>query len=462
MALRIRQFSHQEILVGSQYSFNIRITGDDDELSSIEYVRVDGLPDNFYYNWNSDTNRIQIRGTPEKLVFDQEMIVYVENQVYSQTYSIVPVVPTFDQNITETVIKDVPFSLPVAVSNSYTAIKVEGPYIGLKYRNNPNGFDLYGTIPEIANFTKDSFVFDVEVSNQSGLINGTITLNIIELSNVNFYMLDGDGSVNNTQVKVYPAIGASSSNVLHTITKTKEFNLPNIPGSTANYVAIASDGTNLYLLHSKPQSDIISRPADLDDQIVVVSPATQNGQTAGIIRRFAITRHSNYQYHDLDDIFYYNGKLYILTSYVTNTLYTSHFVLYTIDGSDIQRSINLQSRGGGIALTQGYLTAVLFNRNSPNQGNRFTIYPPSWATGRPLIADSGQTYTTTGVIRSDFNINTNDVSMTSINNTAYILSSTLRDKISVVEIPTPVNRASRRNEITLSPSLTAPRGIAHL
>ena len=458
MALRIRRFGHQEMLAGSAYSLNIRVRGNAEELASIEDVRVDGLPDNFYYDWNSDTNRIQIRGTPERLVFDQEMIVYVEDQVYRQTYSVLPTLPVFNQNIVETVIKDVPFSLPVAVANFYTGIKVEGPYIGLKYRNNPNGFDLYGEIPESANFTKDSFVFDVEVFNQSGIVNGTITLNTTELSDVNFYMLDGDGSVANTQVKVYPAIAASST-LQQTINRTKSFNLPSIPGATDNYVAIASDDTNLYLLHSKPQSDIMVRPSDIDDQIVVISPATRNGSTAGIIRRFDITRHSNRYYYNFEDMFYHDGKLYFLLVNTSTTNLDSHFSLYTIDGSDITRSIQLSSRGGGISLTRGYLTAVLFDRNSPNQGNRLTIYPPSWATGRPLISDSHQVYPTNNVIRINLNNNTNNVSMTSINNFVYILSSTLPNVLSTKEIPTPVDRSIRRNEIILSPGLTNPRGI---
>ena len=446
MAIHIRNFSHQEMIVGMPYSLNIRITGDPDN------VQVRGLPDNFYYNWDDNVNKLKIRGTPEKLVFDQEMIVIADDQTRSNTYSVVPVVPAFNQNIIETVIKDIPFSLPVSVLNSYTGVKVEGPYIGLEYRNNPKGFDLYGTIPGNINFTKGNFVFDVEVSNQSGVTRGTITLNTIELGDTNFYILDGDGSVANTKIKVYPAV--IPLGVDQTINKTKEFNLPNIPGTTANYVSVASDGTNLYLLHSAASGN--------DDQVIVVSPATQNGQRAGMIRRFVITRTSNYQNHDLEDFYYNDGKLYILTSHVTSTLYESYFVLYTIDGSDIIRIINLLGRGGGISLTQGYLTSVLFNRNSPNQGNRFTIHPPSYATGRPLIADSAQVYTTYDVIRSDFNINTNDVSMTSINNYAYILSSTLPDKISIVEVSTPIGNPIRRGEVSLSPALNSPRGITHI
>ena len=70
-------------------------------------------------------------------------------------------------------------------------------------------------------------------------------------------------------------------------------------------------------------------------------------------------------------------------------------------------------------------------------------------------------YTTRSVIRVNLNNNTNNVSMTSLNNYAYILSSTLPDKISTLEVPTPVGRAVRRNEITLSPALSNPRGITH-
>jgi len=135
-------------------------------------------------------------------------------------------------------------------------------------------------------------------------------------------------------------------------------------------------------------------------------------------------------------------------------------VLYDIDGSDLSYIISLFERGGGISLTGGYLTAVLYSRANPNQGNYFRIYPPSWATGIPR--SDGTSYTTHAVIRSNNQNNTSDVSMTSINNFAYILSSTLLDVLSVVEVPTPVGTPIRRGEIGLSPTLTQPRGITHL
>jgi len=452
MAVRIRNFSHQDIHVNTPCSINIRITGNPSD------VRVDGLPDGFYYHWNASRNRVQIRGTPQKLVFDKEMVVTADDQTRTQTYSVIPVLPAFNQNITENVVRGIPFTLPVAVGNAPTSVKIDGPWIGLKYTQNSKGFDLYGTIPENANFTQDSLVFNVVVSNQAGDVNGTITLTATELSDVNFYILDGDGSLPNTKVKVYPSVGASST-LSHTLTKSKEFNLPAIPGATANYVAIASDGTNLYLLHSKGPA---SNANDLDDQIVVVSPATQNGQTAGIIRRFDLERTSHYYDHDIDDIFYANGKLYILTSWGNDNTRQTYFVLEDVEGSDNTRIISLHGRGGAIALTQGRLTATLFDRASPNQGSYFRIYPPSWAAGLPLVADSHDVYTTNSPIRVDFAINTNDVSMTSINNFVYILSSTLTNIISTVELPTPIARADRRNEITLSPGLSQPQGITHL
>ncbi|MYF53243.1 MAG: hypothetical protein F4039_04760 [Gammaproteobacteria bacterium] len=452
MAVKIRNFAHQNMVIGTPYSLNVRITGGPDD------VRVDGLPDKLYYHWNPSRNRVQIRGTPDKLVFDQQMIITADDQIRRQTYSVIPILPAFDQEITDTVIKGIPFTLPVAVSNVPTKVSIEGPYIGLRFTPTPQGFNLYGTIPEDANFTKDRFVFDVAVSNYAGVVNGTITLTTTHLGGVKFYILDGDGSVENTKIKVYPSIAASST-LSQTITKEKEFSLPSIPSSTARYVAVANDGTNLYLLHSKGPS---SNADDLDDQIVVVSSDTQDGQTAGIIRRFSITRTSNYFQHHLDDLFYQEGKLYILTSHTTSNSYQSYFVLEDIEGSDPTRIINLNARGGGISVTQGRLTAVLYERASPNQGNYFRIYPPSYVDGLTLIAESYDVYTTHGVIRENFQINTNDISVTSLNNFAYILSSTLPGVISTVEIPTPVNRAERRNEIILSPVLSQPQGITHL
>ncbi|MYB02288.1 hypothetical protein F4X90_21825 [Candidatus Poribacteria bacterium] len=444
MAVRIRNFSHQKMFINTPFSLNIRITGGPTN------VRVDGLPDNLYYHWNGSRNRVQIRGTPERLTYNKEMVVTADDQQRRQTYSVVPFLPTFDQNIRQRVIKGVPFTLPVQVDSTHSYTEVKGPYIGLDWDVEADGFYLYGMIPENANFTQDEFVFDAMVSNFSGETRGTITLLPEALSDVRFYILDGN------IVKVYQSV-IPIEGIEQTVMKVKEFNLPSIPGTAVtNYVALANDGTNLYALHSAGPS---TNSDDLDDQVVVVSPATQNGQTAGIIRRFTLTRTSHYYDHEIDDFFYDDGKLYIITSWGTESSYQSYFVLYTIDGSDVTRIISLNARGGGICLTQSLLTAVLYERASPNQGNYFRIYPPSWATGSPRIADSYQSYTTHGVIREDFAINTNDISMTSINNFAYILSSTLRDVVSVVEVPTPVGTPIRRGEIELSPGLTQPNGI---
>jgi len=450
MAIRIRSFSHQNMVILSPYRYNIKITGNPSN------VRVEGLPDNFFYNWTPNRNRLEIRGTPEKYVYDKQMVVTADNVVYTQTYSVVPILPNYNQNIRSVVIRGVPFTLRVAVDNWLDKLDVRGPWVGLETKNDRFNFDLFGNIPEDCNFTKDSFIFNVSVSNYSGTVNGTITLTPRDLSDLKFYILDGN------ILRVYN-VTIPITGIEQTITQIKSFNLPNIPGSTANYVAVANNGTNLYLLHSKPQSAITSNPiqsSDLDDQIIVVSPATANNNTAGIIRRFNITRHSSFYNHELSDIYYHNGNLYILTSYPDDISYSSYFVLYN-ENLGVRRIINLLETGGGISITQGFVTAVLYTR-SINASNFFRIYPPGYIDGIPLSSESAQTYTENDVILSNLNININDVTMTSINNYAYILSSTLPNKLSIVEVPTPVGTPVRRGTITLSPSLTRPQGITSL
>lgn len=450
MAIRIRRFSHQNMYVDTPFEMSIRIDG------GAEDVSVEGLPDGFYYDFVASENRVYIRGTPGKLVFNENLFVYADDRVRRGTYSVNPLLPVFNTDIRETVTRGVPFSIPVQVQNAPVEVAIEGPWTGVRYRADNYGFNLYGTIPENANFTKSRFEYSVAVLNQSGTVNGTIVLEFGGAGGAmpKLYLLDG------STVRVFPSVGLSATGV-QTLSQIKSFQLPAIPGVTANYVALANDGTNLYALHSKPQSDV-SSASDLDDQVVVVSPETADGETAGLIRRFAIPRHSNYEDHELEDFFYHDGKLYILTSDVTTTLYNSYFVLYTIDGSDVQRILNLHARGGGIALAQNRLMAALFDRNSPNQGNRFRIYPPSWTSGRPLIADSHEVYTTPSPIAANFGITTNNVGMTAISNYVYILSSTLPNKLSTIEVPNPIGVVDRRNAINLDRTLSDPRGITHL
>lgn len=433
------------MVIDTPYRLNVRITGNPTSVS------VDGIPDGLYYHWNANRNRVQIRGTPRQLV-DDVMVVTADDQRFSQGYSVYPIVPSYETNIVRTVTRGIPFTLSVPVDNAPTFVDIEGPYIGLKYIQYGGRFDLYGTIPENANFIASRFDYSVLLGNRSGNVPGVITLNIENLSDLNFYILDGN------TIKVYSVV-APSEGVDQTVQKVKEFTAPSIQGRTANYVAIANDGTNLYLLHSAGPA---ANAADLDDQIVVVSPATQNGQTAGIIRRFPITRTSHYYEHDIDDIYYENGKLYIITSYMGQSSYQAYFVLEDIDGSDPTRIVSLLHAGGGISLTQGLLTAVLFLPDNPNQGNFLRVYPPSYARGLPLISDSDQTYTLGDPVRANFNRNSRDLSMTSINNYVYMLSGTLLDTLSVAEVPTPVGVPIRRNELTLSPALSSPNGITSL
>ena len=450
MAVRIRNFSHQNWQVATPVRLNIRITGNPED------VKVSGLPLGMYYHWNTSRNRVEIRGTPEKVVFGKDMVVTADDQVRRQTYSVYPLLPVYNQDVRETVLRGIPFTLPVKIDNAPVNVKIDGPWNGVDYRVDTYGYHFYGLISEDANFTRDTFEYSVEVMNQQGTVPGTITITTTRLGDARFYVLDGH------TVKVFPAIAPPEGDVVPTLTQIKSFDLPSIPGSVANYVAIANDGENLYVLHSKPQSEITNRPDDLDDQIVVVSPATANGGTAGILRRFPITRVSTYYDHDLEDLYHHDEVLYISTRYRTSTAYNSFSVLYRIgEHVNTTRIISLLESGGGIALTRGFLTAALYNQ-SVNQRNYFRVYPPSYVSGMPLIADSAQVYTTSGVIRADLHRNVNDLTMTGLGNFAYILSATLPDVMSVVEVPDPVGVPIRRGEINLSPVLTQPNGITHL
>jgi len=450
MAVTIRNFSHKKLFVNTPAEFSIRILG------GPRTVSVEGLPDGFYYDWVSSDRRVWVRGTPQNIVFDKTLTVHADDVVRRGKYSVYPLLPVYDTYIEKRVSRGVPFAIPVPVVNAWESIEIEGPWIGLRYRTDNYGFYLYGTIPEDGNFTRERFEYDVAVANRSGTVNGQIILTFGELTEdgVHLYILDG------SMIRVFRSVALSSTET-PTLIQVKAFTLPSIPGVTANYVALANDGTNLYVLHSVPQSSITT-VADLDDQVVVVSPATANGATAGLLRRFSITRTSHYQSHDIEDFFYDDGKLFILTSEVTTSLYNSYFVREDIVGQEITRIMNLHARGGGIAEVQDRLCAVLFDRNSPNQGSRFRIYPPSWKSGTPLIADSHSVFTTNDPVAVNFGITTNRVAMTAVNNYVYILSSTLPNKLSTVEVPTPVNQGEGRNQINLDRTLSDPRGITAL
>ncbi|MDE0401695.1 MAG: hypothetical protein OXL96_28200 [Candidatus Poribacteria bacterium] len=453
MAVRIRRFAHQNWVIGTPQRLNVRITGNPTR------VLVEGIPDTYYYNWNATRNRVELRGTPEKVVYDAEMTITGDDVERIGTYSVIPVRPAFNQDITRTVFKGVPFSLPVEIENTAfmveaadLSVQVDGPYIGLKPRNYKHGFDLYGTIDAAAQLTEDRFVFTPVVANYAGETRGTITIIPRDLSATRIYILDGN------TVKVFQSV-VPLTGVQQTVQKVKEFTLPSIPGSTANYVALANDGTNLYALHSAGPSASVD---ELDDQVVVVSPATANGRTAGIIRRFGINRHLNYYQHDIEDFYYWDGNLYILTSFVSSTEYNSYFVYYPVDNPSGLRIISLLEKGGGIAVVQERVTAVLYNRNSPSQGNRMEVYPPSYISGQTLIVESADRYRTFDVVSQASSLTTNKVSLANINNFAYILSSTFLDRVSVAELPTPIGNPIRRGHILLGESLTDPRGITAL
>ena len=161
MAVVITPFPHQNIPIGQPFSLNINVSGNPSQVS------VDGRIKGFVYNWNSSQNRIELTGTPEVIVENIQVIVKADNETYTGTFSIVPIAPIIGTLTRRTVSRGVNLSIPIPITGHVSNLVIQGPWIGLKYRQTSTGGEMYGTIPSDVIFTTRRFDFSIVAYNGS-------------------------------------------------------------------------------------------------------------------------------------------------------------------------------------------------------------------------------------------------------------------------------------------------------
>ncbi|MYF53244.1 MAG: hypothetical protein F4039_04765 [Gammaproteobacteria bacterium] len=162
MAVVITPFQHQNIQVGQSFSMDVEISGDP---SSVE---VSGQLNGFTYSWNPQHDCVELRGTPKVLADNIEVTITADDVEYTGTISVVPVAPVIGTlTRVSNVQRGVPVSIPIPITGPVSRLVIEGPWIGLSYRQTSSGGELYGTIPTSSNadFTTREFSFSIQAYN---------------------------------------------------------------------------------------------------------------------------------------------------------------------------------------------------------------------------------------------------------------------------------------------------------
>ena len=176
----IEAIATQDITIDTDYELGIGITGDPEE------VTVGGIITGFYYDWDASVDTLTIAGNAERLIADVVWTVNAKETPSSTavtreiTYSVVPAAPIIADIGEFDVPQQEGFSHQIDIANTPTTLKVNGLILGWKYDPNEDGVEVYGDLPEDANFTVDSGEIEVIAENDGGMDTVIGTYNIVE------------------------------------------------------------------------------------------------------------------------------------------------------------------------------------------------------------------------------------------------------------------------------------------
>jgi len=159
MAVVITPFPHQNIEINTNFSLNVPISGNPSSVS------VSGRLKGFKYNWTG--TQVELTGTPEVLADNIEVTIVADDVRYTGTFSIVPTTPVIGTLTRRTVQRGELVTIQIPITGHVSNLVIDGPWIGLKYRQTDAGAEMYGTIPTSSevDFTTREFEFSIEAYN---------------------------------------------------------------------------------------------------------------------------------------------------------------------------------------------------------------------------------------------------------------------------------------------------------
>jgi len=161
MAVVITPFFHQNILVGTPFSFDIDVSGNP------IHVSVEGRLKGFKYHWTG--THIEWRGISNSYAVNEEVIIIADNERYTGTFSIVPITPIISDLSPVNISRGIQVSIPIPITGHVTDLVIRGPWIGLEYRlTEENNGELYGTVQSSSNFTQRTFNYNIIAYNNVG------------------------------------------------------------------------------------------------------------------------------------------------------------------------------------------------------------------------------------------------------------------------------------------------------
>ena len=139
-------------------------------------VSIDADWEGLYYNWDANTGKLHIEGTPAALVTHENFTITAtaadaSTTTATGTYNVTTPAPIITRP-TGTVhfVKGKPANLLIPVSNNPIQVNVKGAIIGADHEPEDTGIRIGGNpIPTDANFTITSGAFDVDALNTGGV-----------------------------------------------------------------------------------------------------------------------------------------------------------------------------------------------------------------------------------------------------------------------------------------------------
>ena len=156
-------------VIGTAIDFEVRV-----DLAT--QVEIEADWEGLYYNWDANTGKLHIEGTPEGLATGENWTITAtaadaSTATVSGTYNIVTPAPIITRPTgTVKFVKGKATNLLIPVANNPSQVNVKGPIIGADHEPEETGIRIGGNpIPADANFTLTSGTFDVEARNTGGV-----------------------------------------------------------------------------------------------------------------------------------------------------------------------------------------------------------------------------------------------------------------------------------------------------
>lgn len=172
----IGALAHQRIIQGTDYRQTVFVS------NSPTRVTVDGMQDRFGYSFSRARGILTLYGNPERLVVDEEWIIYAENSDGTDeviaTYDVVEAPPLFGTIPRAKIGRGIENNIGFPFMNNASEQSVRGLLIGLEHRVRSNALGLEGNVPDV-DYSVTSGTMRARIANSGGIDTVEVPFDIV-------------------------------------------------------------------------------------------------------------------------------------------------------------------------------------------------------------------------------------------------------------------------------------------